>query len=84
MVREIRHDEFAQTLGFANFEALLRASELVIGERDIDWFVAELPDGRWVAWDDALDLDRVAYFSAREFAVQRQLGVVRSVYGYQA
>ena len=84
MAREIRYNDFAQALGFADFEALLRASELVIGERDIDWFVAELPDGRWVTWDDALDLDRVAYFSNREVAVQRQLGVVRSVYGYQA
>ena len=84
MVREIRHDEFAQTLGFADFESLLRASELVIGGRDIDWFVAELPDGRWATWDDTLDLDRVAYFSTRENAVQCQLGVARSVYGYQA
>ena len=83
MVRENRCDEFAQTLGFADFEVLLRASELVIGERDIDWFVAKLPDGRWVAWDDTLDLGRVAYFASREAAVQHHLDTARLYYGGQ-
>jgi len=74
-------DEFAQALGFSNYEALSRASELVIGERDIDWFITRLPDGRWAAWDDTLSLDRVAYFATREAAVQHHLDVVRSAYG---
>ena len=74
---------FAMALGFEDYEALVRASELVIGERDLDWFVTQLPDGRWAAWNDALALDRVAYFDTREAAVQHHLDTARSAYGYQ-
>jgi len=72
-------DEFAAAMGFANYEALIAASESVVQQGDVDWFVTQLPDGRWAAWDDAeLALDRVAYFETREAAVQYHLDAARS------
>ena len=69
-----RMDEFAEALGFASYEDLLEESEVVIREGDVYWYVTQLPDGRWVAWDDAeLAVDRVAYFATREAAVQYHL-----------
>lgn len=63
--------EFAEALGFGTFEDLMEASEAVIREGDIDWYVTKLPDGRWAAWDDAeLSLDRVEYFDTREEAAE--------------
>lgn len=68
-------DQFAQALGFSDFEVLVQASESVIKEGDIDWFITQLPDGRWAAWDDAeLSLDRVMYFATRREAVAFHLG----------
>jgi len=61
--------EFAEALGFDTFEDLMAASESIVREGDIDWFITALPDGRWAAWDDAeLAPDRVAYFDTREEA----------------
>lgn len=34
-------------------EDLLEASEEVVIEGDISWYVTHLPDGTWVAWDEA-------------------------------
>ena len=64
-------DEFVQALGFKSYEALMQASESVVTEGDVDWYVTQLPDGRWAAWDDAeLSLDRVAYFGTQDEAVE--------------
>ena len=72
-------DQFAQVLGFSSYEALMQASEAIVTEGDIDWFITQLPDGRWAAWDDAeLALDRVAHFATREAAVQYHLDAARS------
>jgi len=72
-------DEFAAAMGFADYEALMAASESVVQQGDVDWYVTALPDGRWVAWDDAeLSPDRVAYFATREAAVQYHLDAARS------
>ena len=72
-------DEFAEALGFESYEALIQGSESVVTEGDVDWYVTQLPDGRWAAWDDAeLAGDRVAYFATREAAVQYHLDAARS------
>jgi len=64
-----RIEEFAKGLGFESYEDLMEASEAIITEGDVDWYVTQLPDGRWAAWDDAeLSLDRVEYFATREEA----------------
>lgn len=63
-------DRFARALGFADREALWGASESVITQGDIDWYVTELPYGRYAAWDDAeIALDRVRFFDTRDEAV---------------
>src|SRR5690606_7841305 len=63
--------EFAEALGFDTFEDLMAASESIVQEGDIDWFITALPDGRWAAWDDVeLSLDRVEYFDTREEAAE--------------
>lgn len=75
-------NEFAQALGFSSYEAFLRASESIIKEGDVDWFVTQLPNGRWAAWDDAeLSLDRVMYFNTRGEAVAFHLGAYAEKYG---
>ena len=73
-------EEFAEALGFESYEDLLEASEVVVREGDIYWYVTPLPGGRWAAWDDAerLSLDRVEFFLTREAAVQYQLDAARS------
>src|SRR5690606_40387467 len=72
-------DEFAAAMGFADYEALIAASESVFQQGDVDWYVTALPDGRWAAWDDSeIALDRVAYFATREAAVQYHLDAARS------
>lgn len=67
----MNEQEFAEALGFESYEALMEASESVVREGDIDWFITLLPDGRWAVWDDAeLSLDRVEYFDTREEAIE--------------
>ena len=75
-----RFEEFAEALGFDSYEDLLEASEVVVREGDIYWYVTCLPGGRWAAWDDGewLSLDRVEFFLTREAAVQYQLDAARS------
>jgi len=69
-------EEFAKALGFNDYEALIRASESIIKEGDIDWFITQLPNGRWISWDDSeLSLDRVMYFNTRGEAIAFHLGV---------
>lgn len=69
--RVTRADGFAMALGFDDYEALCQASESIVSEGDVDWFVTRLPDGRWAAWEDAeLSLDRVEYFDTREEAIE--------------
>src|SRR5690606_14061429 len=72
-------DEFAAAMGFADYEALIAASESVVQQGDVDWYVTALPEGRWAAWDDAeLSLDRVAYFGTREEAAAFHLDAYES------
>ena len=74
--------EFAEALGFDSYEKLMQASESVVREGDIDWFITLLPDGRWAAWDDAeLSLDRVEYFATREEAQAFHLDAYAEKYG---
>jgi len=71
--------KFAEALGFDSYESLMQASKSVVREGDIDWFITQLPDGRWAAWDDTeLSLDRMAFFPTREAAVQYHLDAARS------
>ena len=75
-------DEFAAAMGFADYEALIAASESVVQQGDVDWYVTQLPDGRWAAWDDAeLALDRVAYFDTREEAEAFHVNAYADKYG---
>ena len=69
---EMNMEELAKAFGFASERVLLEeASEIVVEEGDITWYITRLPDGRWAAWDDAeISLDRVAYFATREEAVK--------------
>ena len=70
---------FAKAFGFDDYEALCQASESIVSEGDVDWFVTRLPDGRWAAWDDSeLALDRVRFFETREAAVEYHLAAARS------
>jgi len=65
--------EFAEALGFDTFEELMEASDTVIRESDIGWCVTQLPNGRWVVWDNVeLSLDWVEYFDTREEAIEFQ------------
>ena len=74
---------FARTLGFADYSTLCEASEIVYEEPgDITWYVTELPDGRWAAWDDAeISPHRVAYFDSRTEAVAFQQSGIEIVEG---
>ena len=73
-------DQFAQALGFYDYEALMQVSESVVTEGDVDWYVTALPCGHWAAWDDAeLALDRVTYFATREEAVAFHLDAAESM-----
>lgn len=67
-------DEFAKALGFTDYYELCEASEIVYEEPgDITWYVTELSDGRWAAWDDVeISPHRVAYFDSRDEAVAFQ------------
>ena len=49
----------------------MKASEIIIEDHDIRFYVTRLPDGRYAAWDDSeLSPDRVSYFETREEAVK--------------
>lgn len=65
-------DQFADYLGFDSADALLvKASEIIIEDHDIRFYVTRLPDGRYAAWDDSeLSPYRVSYFDTREEAVE--------------
>lgn len=68
--------QFAQALGFEDYDALLAASEVVAHERgnDVQWYITRLHDGRWAAWDDAeLDIDRVGY-------AEHEIGAIDLIY----
>lgn len=67
--------QFAQALGFEDYDTLLGASEVVAHEKnDVQWYVTKLLDGRWAAWDDAeLDIDRVEY-------AEHEIGAIDHIY----
>ena len=68
-------DQFAQMLGFADYEKLIQESEPVIREGDVTWYVTKLPDGRWAAWDEwELAEDRVMRLPTRGEAIAFHLG----------
>ena len=73
-VEKMNEKEFAKELGFTDYSDLCEKSEVVYEEPgDITWFITELPDGRWAAWDDAeISPHRVAYFDSRDEAVAFQ------------
>ncbi len=81
-VPDMTEQEFAELLGFDSYESLMEASESVAREGDIDWFITQLPDGRWAAWDDAeLEWDRVEYFDTREEAEAFHVDAYADKYG---
>jgi len=62
-------DEFAQALGYTDRHELWDKMEKIFAEGDVGWYIAPLPDGKWVAFDDSeLALDRVEYFNSQEEA----------------
>lgn len=66
---------FAQALGFDSWGDLMNASEHIVSEGDIDWWISRLPDGRWAAWDDKeLAIDRVERFDTWEEAIEFHRG----------
>ncbi len=67
-------EKFAKELGYTDYSDLCEKSEVVYEEPgDITWYVTELPDGRWAAWDDAeISLHRVTYHATRDEAVAYQ------------
>jgi len=68
-------ETFARALGFDGWSQLMDASEHIVSEGDIDWWVTKLPDGRWAAWDDKeLAADRVERFDTREEAIRFHRG----------
>lgn len=69
------HNQFAQALGFSDYEALMSASEVIINEGEVGWYITKLPNGRWAAWDESeLSMDRVMRFDTRGEAVAFHLG----------
>jgi hypothetical protein len=70
--------KFARKLGFTDYSDLCEKSEIVHEEPgDVTWFVTELPDGRWAAWDTFPPIDSVTYFATRDEAVAyQQAGMV--------
>jgi len=70
----MKKSEFATKLGFLDFNALLDASREMYQEGDISWFITELPEGQWAAWDDAeIDTARVETFCSRVEAEDHQV-----------
>src|SRR5690606_11551284 len=79
---EMDESAFAEALGFDTFEDLMAASESVVREGDIDWYVTALAAGRWAAWDDAeLSRDRAASFETREEAEWFRVRAYAEQYG---
>src|SRR5690606_16274694 len=72
---QMPRDEFARHIGYADWSRLMEASEHVVSEGDVDWWITRLPDGRWAAWDDKeLAADRVERFDTREEAIRFHRG----------
>lgn len=68
-------NQFAQSLGFSDYERLIHASEVIIQEGEVGWYVTKLPSGQWAAWDEwELAEDRVIRFSTRGEAIAFHLG----------
>lgn len=63
---------FANVLGFVDYQSLCEKSEVVFEEEgDVTWYVTELPNGKWAAWDDAeVSVDRVALHDTYDEAVE--------------
>ena len=76
-------DKFARKLGFGSYSELCEKSEVVYEEPgDVTWFVTELPDGRWAAWDDVeISPHRAMYFDSRNEAVEFQQSGIEIVEG---
>ena len=73
---------FARKLGFGSYSDLCEKSEVVYEEPgDITWYVTELPDGRWAAWDTFPPIDSVMYFATRDEAVEFQQSGMEIVEG---
>lgn len=71
----MKKENFATKLGFENWRKLSEVStELFLESGDISWYITELPDGRWAAWDDAeVSINRVQYFYDRHEAEDFQV-----------
>lgn len=70
-VKGMSPDEFAQHLGYANWNFMQQASEEVKTVNDVVWYITRLPDGRWAAWDDSkLSPDRIHNTDTREQAIE--------------
>jgi len=66
---ELDWGEFAQALGYADEQELWDKMEEIYKEGDVSWYIAKLPDGRWITFDDAeLALDRVNFFRTKREA----------------
>jgi len=58
--------EFAKKMGFRDERELWEKMEKVYSQGDVGWYVLQIPDGRWIAFDDAeIALDRVEYFPTK-------------------
>lgn len=75
-------NQFAQQLGFTDWEALVTASTPVVTENELHhWLVGRTPGGNYVAWDDcALNLAQTSMGTLTE-CLDRQLAAVRYVQG---
>lgn len=63
--------EFARTIGYADWDRLMEASEHVASNGDINWWITRLPNGKWAAWDDSkLSPDRIHNTDTREQAIE--------------
>ncbi|SFU94915.1 hypothetical protein [Alicyclobacillus macrosporangiidus] len=72
--------DFAQALGFGSETQLFEASQAVLQNGDVTWYITRLPDGRWVAWDDSeVSLERVEFFDTRDEAEAFQMAGVEAV-----
>lgn len=62
-------DHFAKSFGFISYEEMVNSSMTVFQENDIAWCVTKLPQGKYLAWDDAeIADDRVEIFFSKEEA----------------
>jgi len=75
MVRTLSRFEFAQHLGYRDWDELMSVSRPVVEEGEVaTWYVTLMPDGiRWAAWDTAeLAADRVKICDTLADAVRYQ------------